>query len=266
MSRFRIPLVAAVALTLAAPPAPATDPPPDTHVLTAVLRDLLLKEMPTPLVESTHDWGKQSEVVVGRSFHRSGPLRWDVEPRAALKNDGHWYKVTVVAKDPQKTLALGLKDVRTPTDGTLTFDVQAGLDVDLTFEQQFWRAGARLYSGETRGRCRAAVLLKCEATNRFERAAGAFFPTAVFRVRVTEAQLFYDDLVIEHTLGVGGDAAKLIGERAHKIMTRVKPSLERNLLARANAGIVKAGDTKDVRVEFDKLFAGQSPVPPKPKK
>jgi len=257
--RAAFPLVAAAFLTFPTSPAGAADPPPDTRTLTAVLRDLLLKHLPTPLVESKHDWGKQREVIVGWDVRRSGPLRWDVDPRTAPRNDGHWYKVTVVVKDPPKTVTLGLKDVRVPEDGKLTFEAHAGADVDLKFEQQLWRAGARLYSGETRGRCRAAVLLKCEATSRLERAPGSILPAAVFRVRVTDAQLFYDGLVVEHTIGVGGDAAKVIGESAHKILTRVKPSLERDLLARANAAIVKAGDTKEVRVEFDRLLAGRLP-------
>lgn len=232
----------------------AADPAPDTRVLTAVLRDQLLKHMPAPLVETKHDWGKQAIVTVGWDFHRSGPLRWDAIPRTALRNDGHWHKLTVVVKDPPKTLSFQLKDLKSPEDGKLTFEAHAAADVDLTFEQQLWKAGARLYSGETRGRCRAAVVLKCEATSRIEFAPGSLLPSAVVRVRVTDAQLFYDNLVVEHTLGVGGDAAKVIGETAHKLLNKLKPSLERDLLAKANAAIVKAGDTKDVRIEFDKLF------------
>jgi hypothetical protein len=232
----------------------AADPAPDTTVLSGVLRDQLLKHLPAPLVETKNDWGKQREVTVGWKFRRAGPLRVEAEPQKATRNDGHWHRLTVTVKDPARTVALGLKDVKAPEEGRLTFAAHVGADVDLKFEQQVWKSGARLYGGETRARCRAAVALTCEATSRLERTPGSLLPTAVFRVRVTEAKLFYKDLVVEHTLGVGGDAAKVIGEAAHKLLTRFKPSLERDLLARANAAIVKAGDTKEIRVEFEKLL------------
>lgn len=250
-----VPALAAVCFTFTVPPISAADPVPDTRVLTAVLRDQLLKNLPTPLVETKNDWGKQKLVTVGWDVKRSGPLRWDSAPRTGMRNDGHWHKLVVVVKDAPRTLAFELKDVKSPEDGKLTFAAYVSADVDLTFEQQLWKAGARLYSGETRGRCRAGVVLGCESTTRFEHTSGAILPTPVVRVRVTDATLYYDKLVIEHTLGVGGDAAKVIGETAHKLMARLKPSLERELLAKANAAIVKAGDTKDIRIGFEKLLS-----------
>src|SRR5205085_2469644 len=138
----------------------------------------------------------------------------------------------------------------------VTLEAVVAADADGSFEQQLWKGGVRLYSGETRGRCRATVRLACEATTRLDRKPGAILPDAVVRVRVTGARLFYDDLVVEHALGVGGDAAKAIGEAAHRLLTRFKPSLERDLLAKADAAIVRAGDTKEVRVEFERLLKG----------
>ena len=113
--------------------------------------------MPSPLVETKNDWGKQANVTVGWDLQRSGPLRWDSVPRTALRNDGHWHKLTVVVKDAPKTLDFRLKDVRSPEDGKLTFEAHVSADVDLAFEQQLWKVWVRLYSGETRGRCRAAM-------------------------------------------------------------------------------------------------------------
>ena len=54
------------------------------------------------------------------------------------------------------------------------------------------------------------------------------------------SDLKYDNVVVEHTAGVGGSAAKMIGEAVHRALTRHRPSLERELLARANAAIVQA--------------------------
>ena len=135
-----------------------------------------------------------------------------------------------------------------------------GVDCDLQFERQVWRNGLRLYSGETRGRCRVAVLLKCEATSRTEPKPGSYIPDLVFRVKVNEAQLFYENLVIEHTAGLGGDAAKILGELAVDTVKKARPELERELLNKANAAIVTAADTKEVRVSLDSLLKGGSTV------
>lgn len=235
-------------------PAHGAEPDVDTSAITVLLRNLLLANMPTHLVENRSHWGKQKEVTVGMSLQRERPLQWQAVPRKAIRNDGHWYAVTVLAKNPQQTLALGIKNLQTIEPGKSTLELHAGMDVDLKFEQQVWKAGTRLYSGETRGRCRIALLLKLEANSRIERKPQELLPSASVRLRASEAQLFYDQLVIEHTLGVGGDAAKMLGEAGHKLMNRVKPSLERDLLAKANAAIVRAADTKDLQVGIDKLL------------
>jgi hypothetical protein len=177
------------------------------------------------------------------------------EPR----NDGTWRRVSVKAANPTQSLAVGIVDAVYPEPGRVTFNAMIGLDCDLKFEQQVWQNGHRLYSGETRGRCRAALLLKCEVISRTEKKPGSLFPDVVFRVRATEAQLFYQDVVIEHTAGIGGEGAKLLGDAALYTLKHAKPDLERDLLTKANTAIVKAADTKDVRVSFDALLQGQVP-------
>ncbi|HVK19090.1 MAG TPA: hypothetical protein VM533_19315 [Fimbriiglobus sp.] len=255
-------LVLTAALLLTAGVATAADPvpPTDTQVLSQTLRDLLLLHLPEPLVSSDHGWGRQKEVAVGLKWRREGKLRVRAEPQKALRNDGHWQRVTIRGIDPARTLALGVGEVTHPEPGKATFDAMLGLDVRLTYEQQLWKSGARLYAGETRARCRAALKLKCELTSRLEPRPGSLLPDAVFRVRVTDAELYYADLVCEHTLGLDGKPAEEIGEAVHKLIKKVKPSLESDLLAKANAAVVKAADTKEVRVEFGKLLAGQPPA------
>lgn len=242
-------------LVLTGPAARAMDPAPNTAIMTAVIREQLIKHMPTPLIQTKNEWNKQREVVTGWDIRRQGFGRWETKPRKAVRNDGHWYRATVIIPDPQQTLHVELRNVRSGADGELLFNGIVAANTDLKFEQQVWKSGTRLYSGETRGRCRSVVELHCIATNRFEKVEGSVLPTAVLRLRVTQANLSYDQLVIEHTLGVGGDAARILGETGHKLLTRMKPSLERSLLDRANEAIVKAGDTKEVRVEFEKLFS-----------
>jgi hypothetical protein len=253
-------LPAAFLLTAGVVPAADPAPPADTQFLSQVLRDLLIQHLPDPLVSSDHGWGRQKETTTGLTWRREGRLRVRAEPQKGMRNDGHWQRVTVRAIDPPRSLALGIGELSYPEPGKATFDALLGLDVRLTYEQQLWKAGARLYGGETRARCRAALKLRCELTSRLETKPGLVLPDAVLRVRVTDAELFYTDLVVEHTLGMDGPAARSVGEAIHKLIKQVKPSLERDLVAKANAAVVKAADTKEVRVEFDRLLSGRPPA------
>ncbi|HZT80272.1 MAG TPA: hypothetical protein VFA26_08625, partial [Gemmataceae bacterium] len=82
--------------------------------------------------------------------------------------------------------------------------------------------------------------------------------------RATKADLRYDNLVVEHVAGVGGELAKLIGDAFHGGLTQWRPALERELLARADAAIVRAADTKEVRVNLAGLFAKKGKLTPGP--
>lgn len=252
--------IAAVMLLVLSVPADAADPKAaEAEQLAAMLRGLLIANMPDPITKTDRHWGQQKNVFVGMKWRKEGPFRLKAEPQHALRNDGHWQTARIEAINPMHTLALGINNLAYPSPGTVTFDAYLGLDVRLTYEQQLWKAGKRYYGGETRAKCRAALALKCEVTNRLEMRPGATLPDAVFRMRVTKADLFYTGLVCEHTLGMGGDTAKLLGEAIHKFLTDVKPSLEQDLLDKANAAIVKAADTREVRVELDKLLSGKTP-------
>lgn len=244
--------------TVARAAAPTSPEPADTDALAKSLRELLLKHLPNPIVESAQGWGHQKDGVVDVKFHKDG-LRLRTEKVRGKLNDGHWRKVSVRAANPERSLALGIKDASFPEPGKAAFTALLGLDCDLKFEQQVWRNGVRLYSGETRGRCRAALAAKCEVTSRTEKKPDSLIPDVVFRVRLTDAQLYYDNLVIEHTAGVGGDAARLLGDALVHAVKQAKPQLERDLLAKANAAIVKAADTKEIRVSLGAVLQGRAP-------
>jgi hypothetical protein len=100
---------------------------------------------------------------------------------------------------------------------------------------------------------RVKLTLCCEATAKLE-PGGSVLPDAVFRLRVLAADLRYDNFVTEHAAGVGGEAAKLLGEAVKDGIEQLHPSLERHLLEKADAALVKAGDTKEVRVSVMKLL------------
>ena len=233
--------------------------PVEAEHLTQLLRGLLLANIPTPMAETNHGWGHQREVLVGMKWHKLKP-----EPNLALRNDGHWQKVRIEAINPNESLALGIRDIVSPEPGKTTFEAFLGMNVRMFYEQQLWKSGVRLYGGETRARCWVALRVVCELTSRLESQPGQILPVAVLRVRVTEADLHYTKLVVEHTVGLDGAAAKVVGDVMHKFINKIKPNLERDLLDKANTAIIKAADTKEIRVELDKLLRGKPPVMRKP--
>lgn len=251
MSRFRSGLLAALLL---APPAAAADPAPayDGKALAAALRPLLVNALPSPLSSASRGWGEQREVPIGVKWEKQRLLYKPV-PMMALRNDGHWQKVTLSAIDPEKSLTLTIRDARPAGEKTL-FRAAVGLDVRGVYEQQMWTLAKRVYAGETRVRCRATLDLACELTGSTTFEPKAVLPTIHLRVRATEAKVGYADVVCEHTFGLDGKPAELLGKAALEVMKAVVPQVEKDLLAKANAAVLKAADTKDVRVEFGKLL------------
>lgn len=243
-----------VALCLSTAGLAAAPPAHDTEELAATVRKLLLANLPEPLVESSMGWDTQREVTLGLRWEKKGLVRYSPTVMKDVKNDGHWQKVHFHAKEPDKSMAVAVTNVRVPEVGKTLFDAHIGLDSNIVYEQQLWTGGKRIYSGETRARCRAELHCVVEITDKVEFKPGSTLPTITLRVRVVSADLSYKDLVCEHTLGVGGEAAKLIGKALLEVLKKVQPNTEKDLLAKANAAIVKAADTKEVRVELDKLL------------
>src|SRR5262249_10449859 len=149
-----------------------------------------LAGMPDPLFEDHRHWGKQ----------KKGPL-------GKVKNDGRWWKVRVTGRDLGDTLVVDLRDVRKPAPGQKAFTLFAMLDATVLLERQTGKLGARLYSGSTRARVRLKLTLDCEVQTRLEKGKGAWVPDAVFRLRVVKSDFAYDNLVVEHTAGLSGEAA-----------------------------------------------------------
>jgi hypothetical protein len=216
------------------------------------LRAVLVEAMPDPLVEEHSHWGGQRLVAHGLEWHGKGlHLRPEVEKTP--RNDGRWWRVKASAVRLPDTLVVALRDVRTTAPGKTEFTAFVSFDARLEYDQQNWERGLRLYSGSAEARMRLNLTLHCEATTRLE-PNGTLLPDAVFRLRVTQANLGYDHFEVDHVAGVGGDMAEIIGEAAKTGVEQWRPSLERNLIQKADAAIVKAGDTKEVRLSVLNLL------------
>ena len=213
-------------------------PAPRSQELASSMRGLLLANLPDPLTAKQNNWGNQVEKVFGHG----------------KKNHGIWRKVRVTAMDPGSTLTLVIRNMQQPTPNVTQFELVVGLDVQIDFEQQFWDHGVRVYSGSTKARARVTVTLQCEVESHAVTGKG-FFPDLVFRLSVKSAAMHYSGLDFIHIAGMGGDGAKVLGHGLHDLLNLVKPSLEKDMLAKADAAIVKAGDKKEIRIGLSKFLS-----------
>lgn len=253
-------VVAAAQLPKAPPPQPKkpalkTDPV-EAAALTKVLRDLAKKHIPDPLSRSSQNWGKQTAVTVVRRY-REG-VRIYSEAVQELRNDGHWRRTTIRLPEPEK-LAIAVTELTHPQPGKMLATVALVAErVDLRFEQQVWRKGLRLYSGESRAHCKGGLLIKAEVVSKTEFKKGSFLPDVSLKLRVIDADLFHEKLVVDHTAGVDGDAAKVIGDVLIDIAKAVKPDVEKELREKAEAAIVKAVGIREFRLALDSLLKPKS--------
>jgi hypothetical protein len=237
-------------LILTALLAQAALPTNDAAKLADPLRALLVRNLPEPLYVKTLNWGHKKPAFSRIHWKGKGV---DVFPEVIQteKEDGEWTKFQAFAVNPGQNLRLTLTNVQHPEDGKMTFGLQISMPVRFVFERQIWKAGVRLYSGSAQGRLQLALALQCESTASWQK--GALLPVFVFRLRVTAAQVACNQLVLEHVAGFGGAAAEVVGKLAQKALQQWRPSLERDLLSKANTAICKAADAKEVRIGLDGL-------------
>ncbi len=232
--------------------------PEEVAAITKLAREMLLQKMPDPLVKANDGWGKQKEFVVGKVMLRN-PNKFPDAPRE-LFNDGIWRRFTVTARDPEKTLGIGFTELTRTDPETLVVTINVVMDINFRMEQQLWKRGLQIYSGETRGHCNAGLQLKATVNHKTEFKPGALLPEVALKITTTDAKLFYDKLVIDHTAGLDGQDAKAVGDFVVDMVKSVKPDLEKQLLEKGNAAILKAAGTKEIKLQLDKLVgAGVAP-------
>ena len=226
-----------------------------TDALAGSLRGYLANNVTPTLYESYRGWGHTKEVVRGLKWSGQG-LNVHPEVLRSPKNDGTWKHIRVTADNLPNTLILDIRNVQWAEPGRTTFDVFLAFDARLDYEEQKWDDGKRIFGMDIRARFRAKVMLSCELTTKLE-TSSIILPDAVFRLRVVQSNLQYDNVVVEHAAGLGGELAKLMGDAALGVLHRWHPSLEHDLCERANQAIVKAGDTKEVHVGLARLLMGK---------
>jgi hypothetical protein len=258
------PIAAVALLALVAPLAPGAPPGPanpltrvdpiqallgePADALAGSLRGQLVRLMPTTLYEASPGWGRQDVP--------DGALRW--LRRKEPKNDGTWRRIKVETLALRDSLVLDIREAAQPQPGKLTFTTFLSFDARAHMDQEKWRNGVKLYDTSTRVRFRARLTLQCEVSARLEKGS-SFVPDMVLRFRVAHAAVRYDNVVVEHIAGLGGEAAQLLGDAVKGGLRKWHPTLEAEMLAKANAAIEKAADTKEVRISLAKVLNQTKP-------
>jgi hypothetical protein len=259
--RWRLALVIgflAIVVGRAAPSAPPSQPPAALSDFAASLgpsfRALMLQFVPTPLYEDHKHWGMQKEVETIKWMGQG--LKVHPEKVKELKNHGVWKKVVVQTPMLSQSLVCEVRNLVASEPGKMTFSLLLAFDTAIDYDRQRWDKGVRLWSGNVKARMKVMLTLNCEVQSRVE-ASDKLVPDMVLRLRVVSSDLQYDNLVVTHVPGLGGDAAQILGDAVHNAVKKLKPSLERKLLDKGNAAIVKAADSKEIRISFMKLLGGK---------
>jgi hypothetical protein len=223
-----------------------TASPKELQELSQRLREIILKSVPSPLYEAAPGWGQTASGFGGVDFGKRQIVK-------QAKNHGTWRKIKVTADDLPMTLIFDLRRLEKPTPKISQFDLYLAFDTRVYFTEQKWRKGLKYFDGQLRARMRVKVNLSCEVVLE-TRPSKYVLPDIIFRLQVKKATVSYDNLVVEHAFGLGGEAAKILGEVVLDVVKQVKPSLEKRLLERLEKSLVKALDNKEVKVGVGKLF------------
>lgn len=212
--------------------------------LAGSIRGYLVQNLPNPLYEARPNWGHTAKPhglkAIGPDSHT--PV-----------NDGKWKHILVTAINPADNLVFDIRNMSQPEPGRITFDVFLAFNAHLDYDQQNWRNGTRMWSGGAKAHFRIKANLACETTIRVDKGE-LILPDLVVRFHVVRSNVSYEQFVMEHINGVGGEMAELIGNAMHHGLNQLHPSLEHDMLEKANAVIEKSADTKEVHVSMSELL------------
>lgn len=242
--RLWVLLVVPLFLYLPGDDAARTIPAEKVVALQRALKTTMLLAMPDPMVQGKDKWGHQERTVSG--------LKWSGKPelRYEDRNHGTWRKYEVQLRSPHdQHLRLRLEDVKITGSNQMSFVVY--LEADVTFEvtQENWNHGMRLFHGTVRGQAVLQIKLLCTSHLEMDTDTKGL-PALKYRLKTERARASYDELKIKHVAGLGGSAAKWIGDWSVDAMNQLKPSIERKLIDKLSAKLVKAADTKEIQISL----------------
>jgi hypothetical protein len=203
--------------------------------MAGALRNELVDKLPSPLAETSPGWGHTKRIG------------------GSNKKQGKWRKVRLDALNPRDTLVIDVRDIKPAADGSVAFSTFLLCDARVEYTEHIYEAGIRVLATSARARLRLHLQVDCQASASLD-GSNAWVPDVVLTIRATKAHVTYDNLVLEHAIGVGGDAARLMGDGLKNALHELRPGLEASWLAKADAAVVKAAHAREVRLHLGKLI------------
>jgi len=163
--------------------------------------------------------------------------------------------MVVNVNDPAKNLTLEMKDLESPEAGKLTFSAAVRAS-DLNLKSSSRCGSSACGSSRTRRGPpqKPRVHLDCEVSQRLETKPGVTFPEMVLTFKGRQGGSVLRGFADRAHARPRRRRREAIGDATHKLLKQIKPSLERDLVEKANAAIVKAASDKEVRVGFSSLM------------
>src|SRR5262245_24285408 len=181
--------------------------PANLQELSKALKPLLADALPPVLYEKTDNWGNTT--MAAHAIHWRG-LRPEI--KKTPRNDGTWKWIKISVRNPKQTADIRMYGLKRINDEKQTFKTDIAFMCAVDYDQQNWESGIRLWSAGVRARLRVKAHLECENIIRLEDKPGAFLPDIVFRLRVTKAQVGYDDLAADPTPATAATAPRSLAD------------------------------------------------------
>jgi hypothetical protein len=196
-----------------------------------VLRKVVLRNLPANLAfEYSQNWGHQAQV----------PSIQGIKPIHVLRNHGSWHRMKVVAQNLPHALRLRLEDLQFPAQDRMTARLAMTIPAIVEFEQQTWQNGVEVYSSRGRARMQllANFILEGESQGSEQK----------YVVKMGRPRCISDEFVAENINGMGGDLARLAGNKLKSEFRRWQATLEQDVLKKTRAAVAQAVDATETRL------------------
>jgi hypothetical protein len=241
---FGIPLIASTMLA-AAPELRSEETPHSIAEATPsswsdVVEDVVVNLIPENYSDDRH-WGKTEKVSRGvRVRTQGGRVRF--EQRTKKVNHGFWRRVKVKLLEPDKTLQLEIRNVRTAEDGATRFDLFLTVRARCETQFAFWTYDVKGFNGSLESDVTVQARADCSFRIKTAAKEDSFLPEVEVEPQVHDLDLKLSDVDTRKVGRIGGWVADELGNFTREAMEDLLQAQEKKVLERIQKSIRKNED------------------------
>lgn len=245
----------AILMLAVSTPTPAT-PAPDTRQLSALLKRVLLAELPK-VHEESDDWGKQAKIFDGLKAEGKGK-KFRLAGKTKLVNHGTWKRSKLVFTDPERQIDVEIRDLRGVDRNRVAFELVTTLSFQGEAETKTYSNGLQLFGVTARADATVCVRLACEVAFWLDPAGLGSTLRVEPTIRQCSLELVAFDL---NRLGpsIKGDLAHELGDDLRGHIRKLMRKNEAKVREKANEAIGKSMARGDLSFSPAKLL-GVAPM------